>query len=68
MVTAKAIEDGDGGRFDLLNAAGHWVGWVARGEATGVLTLMSTGAPLTDSERAGLAARAGVTIGERVAP
>jgi hypothetical protein len=68
MVTAKAIEGSGGGRFDLLNAAGYWVGWVARGEATGELTLMSTGAPLTDSERASLAARAGEAIGERVAP
>ena len=52
--------------FDLHNAAGHWVGWVA--PVGGTLTLQSTGAPLTDAERAGLAARAAAVLGEEVRP
>lgn len=56
--------DGDRG-FDLTNAAGYWVGWVKR-DGGETLQLMSTGAPLTDGERASLAARASAVIGETV--
>lgn len=62
MVIAKPFDGPRGRAFDLLNELGHWVGWVGGDEEH--LTLMSTGAPLTDDERGELAARAATAIAE----
>jgi hypothetical protein len=67
MITAKAIEGSDGDQFDLFNEAEHWIGWVSRlGGDQGVLTLMSTGAPLTDRGRHELAVSATCVLREHV--
>ncbi len=52
--------------FDVVNARGYSVAWIARRD--GGLRLMSTSAPLTDVERGQLAAKCGLLAGEAVAP
>jgi hypothetical protein len=52
--------------FDVVNARGYSVAWIARRD--GGLRLMSTSAPLTDAERGQLAVKCALLAGEAVAP
>jgi hypothetical protein len=55
------------GQFDLLNAStDQWLGWVGCTGENESLTLMSTGAPLTDTERRALACAASCELREHV--
>lgn len=64
------IEGGEGDQFDVLNAMGHWLGWVSRlgdlQEDEGRMHLMSTSAPLGYEERQALADKVARLLGEPV--
>jgi hypothetical protein len=63
---AVPIAESAGMQWDLVNASGYAVGWVGRMGDERKLFLMSTGAPLTDAERAVLARAASRALSEKV--